>query len=513
MATDLASALGYSKGQKAGTATASCTAAGGERRRVPCNLDYLELQRVPEDGPARTVRLKRGATPSYNASPIVLAPSVSFQIVAPSPYGKNMATEVGVTVFTEADCSSGQHPLVMSSLPNAVPAVATSQSLKFFRDRVDGDQAPYPDFLMLLNCAFGRVARTHTVQALSCGVPVAEKGLSSQRLAALVEVFPADAFKVTLTIPALLLPERFGKVVRGAQTEDWKSRSQRRVDEAGSMARPEYRAFAKDLQRKQIEREKADELATFRTEKQLSASAAPSALATRFEGLEIELSVTDGTRERTANPETILSLIKLIRDAEYRFKQISEWVDGLQLGLGASIEIECQFLVLSLTGEWGYKESSADHRVFMGMRGEVECDVMAVTVTATFGWRALGAADLYVKLTGSGKLSLAASVERTDIGQPLRRRVTPQGKISLQGELIGEVGWTAKVKGGISVDFTTDVSRLQVFSDDGFWGGELAIQRSAVTVSYTASFAGIWDDTDSAEMVQEDKRAHVFTFS
>jgi hypothetical protein len=466
----------FSVTQPGGTATAACSAPPATIVREPCNLEYLEMTRGPadgEDGTAVVVRWQEGVKPRYNASPLVLGARVPLQIVAPSKHGTNKPRKVTFAVHAEATCDSRFHPMAWGyDSMGSADALAPAGQLQFHRPWTIADQLVFPDFLSMLSTLFGS-ARTESylLDASACGVPLDEKGRSSRALQGMVEIFPADTYALKLKIPAfrpkaLQVDRNFGSW----RNDDDAKRAERRLNREVERVRDEAGTSAAD-------RAVSDFLDNW--------------VGERDEGkFQVELTSVDGLRERSADPATVLRLLQMIRDAGDLLRTVSRWISNIQVGWGASLEVDCQFLVADLSIEWGYCESAIDHRVFRRMKGEGELQIMQLDVEGTVGWKLAGAADAYLTLSGSGKIGLSFEVAREGPDDSLGAKIEPEGEVEIELKVTGEIGWLVKMEGKASIVFTADFPECRMRG-----GGDrykITIKHSAAVFTYEASCAGVY---------------------
>jgi hypothetical protein len=512
----------FSARQAPGQATASCAAspAGAAAQRTPCNLQWLQTTRekTGEDHHERVdVRLEPGVSPNLLACPVQLPAHEPLQLIAPSSGKRNTPARVAVTVATQAVCAaSWPHPqLVLEDRSGERVHVGTSATLEFFLP-------PRTGVLGWRDALRRRPPTRYRVQAQSCGVPASANGRSIASLARVIEVYPADQYALSLSLPALK------DIERGKTTERWKSENERRLDAAaeraaadfdkpGSLAQREgysrdwYVESARSFEESAIEIERGVMSAAY-----VHGTRAAPRHAKLVGGAEVSFTITDGNKSLEIDASPLLKLYQLARDAEAQFKAITEWWDGLQIGWGASAKLDCSFLALQAEFTWGYCEVAGDPRVHDRWSGSFSGVLLEGSIALTGGWRLAGVANAVAEIRAEGSIGLQASVESlTPLKAAAEREatLTPTGELTVSAAVRGKLAWTIELSAEVKTTFTADCSAFSLRSEGGPMRGVIVIKRSPVVRSYRARFAGVSQvGEDEATAIEGDDQFAVFSF-
>lgn len=452
----------------------------------------------------RTIEIRKGQLPSRNKGPTLLPPGGCFQVTAPSE-NDNDPKGVDVKVTTEAVCQGGEHPEIQwadaqgSGIKNG-----KSQKLDFYRQPMPGDDVRC-GFFAMLNAVFSQNPVQYPLAVYTCGMPNQAGGGSVERLDAVIEVFPADQFSLDLTIPPLFEPHWGEFKKTSASWETKRDRDDDAIEKAGDAADEWYQAN-EDVMSEITTRGKWRESAEDQTKKELGyVEGVP-------DGVEIELTQTDGRRTLEAPIDDVVKLIKFIRDAEYRFRQIQEWIDTLQVGPGVYFKIGCQFLVVTLSAKWGYTEY-ADDRVFFAYGGAAKIDLIKVELDLKLGFKCMGMADLLFVLNGEGTIGvLVPEFTKETPDDPPHAKVKPEGELKISGGVEGSALWVVKVEGTVEVVFKADTEDFSILTDKGILAGKIILSREPTVAKLTVN-CWLWgSSSDTVELIKEDKELAVFEF-
>jgi len=478
-----------------------------EKKPVPCNLSFLEITAAPtESSGCKSVRngqVRLNQALKRNQSPSLLKNGQVFQITANS--SANEPREVTITVHSEASCGADTHPrLDWSDSEESGLTHKTVRKLKFFREPQPGDTARIGLFAMW-NAAFSHESTTHAIVASSCGVPAASGGAAVASLGAVIEVFPADQYTAEISLPAFLKPDA---LEYSKSSQNWTSardKDKEKIEEAKKLGSEVYEGDAKFMKEAGISRKDIRDFAEEQEKRRIGY------LAEDPPGLKIEISQQDGNRLLKASVDEILNLCRLVRESEYRFKQLQLWFEKLQWGPGVGFKIECQFLILKLSAKWGYKEYT-DDRVFLEYGGSLDLDILKAEAKISAGVRFAGMADAIVFISGEGVLGLTVpEIKKEKPDETVRAHVKPRGELKFSGGVEGTLMWVVQAKGSVSVPFSAETEDLEVFTERGVISGTVVVKREAVVLRYDLSMAGAFSmGGKSDDLVKEDKWSFPF---
>jgi len=412
---------------------------------------------------------------------------------------------VNVKVTTEAICGEGRHPEIQwTDAQGSGSKIGKSQKLEFYRPPMPGDDVRCGLFAMA-NAVFLQKPIRYPIVVSSCGMPNQPGGGSVESLAAIIEVFPADQYSLELSIPPVCEPHWAEFKTTSKSWETKRDREEKKIEEAGDMAEKLYDADQKTMREIATKGEWRDFAENLEKKKLKFVEGNP-------EGLEVKLTQTDGLLILEAPIDDIIKLVKFIRDAEYRFRQLQEWVDKLQVGPGVYFKVSCQFLVTTLSAKWGYTRS-IDDRVFLGYGGSAKIDLIKAELDLKLGVKCMGFADLLLVLKGEGTISiLAPEIAKETPDTPPRAKIKPEGELKIAGGVEGSALWIVKVEGVVEVVFKADTEKFDILTEHAILSGKIVISREPVTVKMSAS-CWLWGSSeDAVELVKEDKELAVFEF-
>ena len=419
----------FSRTQVAGGSTLSCPL----KKAKPCNLTLLKLTEpeavMGEEEGTRVGEIRQGQRRNRGASPVQLAPGGVFQMTAPS--AANEPRELVVDVTTQAVCGAIHPELAVSDSEGVRSVIGTQAKLGFTRPVLDSD----PGLLwVILSSAWNRSPVSYPVSVTTCGVPASGPPVDS--LSAVIEVYPADKFELELELPPLFEPESM-----------------------------QYEESFGDWMTAEEEDDKDDE--------------------SFAEKITVSLTQQDGTRKLEAPIDEIVQLVRMIRSVERKVKEIQDWVEGMQVGPGCSVKVECQFLVGHVKAEWGYTEFT-DDRVFLAYSGSLQLDLMKLSAEFHIGWKCAGLADAYLKVGGEGAISISAVVA---VKTPTQKRpsgsIEPEGEIELSGGVEGAFGWVITASATLNVTFKAELENFKFLTPTRIFGFKVKFSREPTNAEFT----------------------------
>ena len=319
------------------------------------------------------------------------------------------------------------------------------------------------------------------VSAVSCGQPLGASGAVGE-LDATIEVFPGDRYTAEISFPPFMKKD----------VVDWKSdpsvhdKQKEEIEKAKGIADEYYESDKEFMKEAGIKRKDVRDFAEEQKKRQLGYIEGPP------DSWDFKVTHTDGNVISHASTHEILDWLKIIRKAEYRFKQIQLWIDKLQWGPGVQISVDCQFLVMKLSASWGFKEYM-DDRVFFAYKGSVDMDIIKASAKVSAGWKAAGLADALVFFSGEGALGLSVpAIEKEDPDESPKAHVKPRGQLEFAGGLEGTACWVIKAKGQIAITFTAETDDLEVFSERGIISGKVVVKREPVRCTYDLDAGGMF---------------------
>lgn len=484
---------------------------------LPCNLTALSLRELNAEPKGlkgtRSVDYKLAEQRQRNASPVVLRSGFDlFQMTATSK--QQGSRKLVVTAKREVFCSDKHHQGLCIVGPRSSDDYPSgTASLELCRPPMPGDSGFGLGFFAVVNACWQACQNPtrYLVVAQSCGLPTEPAVAPASELRTTIEVFPADKFKLGLTLPPLLKPDvlELDKTSQKwtsdskKKKEDLKAENVRIRSELDSYY-VEQKAFFKEAQITRADlREFADEM---------TKKASGTDDDKYFDQLEVEFSQTDGSRTTSAPIDEVVTLVRCIRNAEWAIKQIDRWMGAATIGPGARFSVACQFLSGSISAEWGRTEY-IDDRVYLAWNVQVELVLLTIDVKIELGWKCMGMADLFVTIGGAGSLSLGASGGATAPDGEPELQLVPEGKVKLSGVISATVMWAVKGSTGLECEFKAHVGDLTFMTETSLLGGEVRISREPVyrVITYSSNVYG-GTNTDRHEVIKGDPNLAKFRF-
>ena len=493
---------GFSRSHPAGSAVHQC-------KSKPCNLMILRLTEQKADcsgrEQVRAVQIQAGHARSGASSPIFLDNGDKFQITAHSQ-ANGEAREVALAVNTEADCTAAVHPLVeYRDWQSSASKVAKNATLKFFRDSMPGDDSMCGLFAML-NAVFQSGTVQYPVSTESCGVPKSQNATGTSLLRTVIEVFPGDEYSAELSFPAFLKPDSLDYT---KATESWttqQDKDKEKIDAAGEEADRIYKSERQFFNEIGSNKAEFRQFAEDQEKRRIGYTDSPP------EGLKVKITQKDGDRVLQADVDDAIKLIRLIRNAEYRLKELNHWIDTLQVGPGVRFKVDCQFLILKLKANWGYTEYT-DERVFMRYSGSADIDIIKAGLDLSLGFKSAGLCDLLLVIKGEGTIGITVpELKKENPDDAPTVNVKPRGELTLSGGVEGTAMWVAKVTGTVQVTFKADTEDLRLLTSDGILSGRIVVSRDKVEGVITASCRVYGTRTGKVTLVKADPNLAHFEF-
>jgi hypothetical protein len=463
---------GFSPTQQAGTPASACPL---KNHTKPCNLQLLRFTEPSADMSGKTgqrvVEIRQNQDPTHRSCPALLNSGGVFQITAHS--AANPPRTVKVEAVTESVCSGATHPeLAALDFGGYHSAIAKQMKLGFSRPPMQGDSGG-SGLWAILNSVFQQSPVDYPISSTTCGQPSSPSATGVPSFSGVIQVFPADVFELEFSLPAILKPESLSFDEKNKGWETIKDQNKKEIKDSGDAASQayksskalqevgsegEFRQFFEDLKKKQLGEEDSK----------------------YYDEITVKLTQKDGTRELEAPTQDIVNIIRAITSAEYAFKQIEDWIDNFQVGLGVSLKMECQFLAGRLSAKWGYTEYM-DDRVFFAYAGAIKIDLIKASVDINAGWKCGGLADAFLFITGEGTISFnVPEIVKESPDEAPKASVKPEGELKLSGGVQGTLGWfiTGTVK--FEVTFKADTEDFRVLCDEGIFSGKAVISREPV---------------------------------
>lgn len=451
---------------------------------VPCNLEMLVMTENDADveSKVRRIEVRKGTLTQRNASPVILATGDTFEITAPSRYGKARKVEFK-PVFSDC-CDQTAHPIQI----NYVEQKSCNLPVEFFNK----NDFKFADlgFFGVLN-TFVRLASDPEIIQISsgsCGLPADNSEPSVSGINSRIAVYPADTLKFELEIPSLNEPDS----LKGKKTTDsWETEQDR--DE--KKAKQEHEATVKQLKEeaRSIYKENKENFGYTGTSiaeyeeffMDVYKSKKGDDDKDYLDKLKINVERVDGSVKDNIHVDGIIKLVRFIRNLEYRTKTISEWSKSIRWGPGASFEFGLSFFAMKISGEAGYKELQDGRVIFAGkIAGTV--DIVSGEVGIKGGAVYAGMADLEVSLKLSGKLSLELDAKKDDFGDT-KGEANVVGEFKGDAKVAGKLLWVVTAEFGADAAYTAKTKDMEFFTKDKLISGKIELSRSKVMANINAS--------------------------
>ncbi len=358
----------------------------------PCGVGRLIVRRdaVDDEEQYQAMEMRWGNTdPSAPGVP-VWRPGFPLQIVAPSSFSPNKPREVEIEADMIGVCSAQAHP--RCAFNDSDVSIGTRRTLKFFRDTELDDWMSFPGIFELLRHLYVGATTPYPIRVDSCGTSGADSPPSSRRVVGLIEVFPADEFELTITSPA-------------AWTKRWRpigARFKKRTD--------------KRKVKKQFHEDNPNE-----------------------NDCEIELTVSDGPRERSVEGSDILESLENAKKVLKALKKVGQWTGMNPVGFSASFVGDVNAIAGEMSLKWAYREVPHSREVYLWASGAISLVLVSAELTGEFAWQILGKAKVYFSLKIEGELGLEGEIERLGPGHS-NTSVKPTGELKGTAELGAKVG-------------------------------------------------------------------------
>ena len=493
----------FSSSQTAGQSTGDCPV------HKPCNLIVLKVVEPHsgcEGGGGRSGEIRMNQKLNREATPVLLGQQDTFQITAPSPL-RNEPRELEISVQSAPACPAKKHPYMRwqesgKDGRKEEEKLTNNVKVSYFRRQLRGDTER--SFFFMLNSAFID-PDIYTITGESCGNPKPLPGVPAPKLVARIEVFPADEFTASFTLPPVSKKDLVDK-----QSKSWeetkKHEQQEELKKAGEKADSDYEnkhsdEFRKEISKQdfhdfEVNREKAK--IGFHEENESDLSSAGNIV----NGLKIKLTQKDGDNSLDANFDDIIKLYRLKTNAIYTMREIYSWIEKCPQPPGASFKIDADFLTGSLSAQWGQKEYT-DNRVFMAIKGKFSLELFKISLDANLGIKAGGLADAFVFLRAEGAITLSASIARDRPDEVAPPQLDVSGEVKVSGGLQGQLMWVVKVQGKVETTFVAETDGLVVFKKHGLLSGSVTLKRDDVTRTVTTSCWLFGESTEKTVLVKE----------
>lgn len=499
-------------GAQASNTTAS--KAGGASAKVaskPCNLELLQLAE-PKGSPqgkdgARHAQFKLPGKLKRRQSPVELrAGQDPFNITATS--ARQGKRKLQFTVQQPVHCGHADHKLLSVVGPGLTKAFAgNSATIELAREPMAGDNGTPMGLWAAVNAGWQacRGPATYTVSAYSCGLPASAKGVPAAVLAGVVKVWPADQYKLTLSIPALLEPSALKLDKASSQ---WTTDKQKEADARTASADAYYQEHKDFLREAGVSRADVRDFVNGMGKKASGEDDEKFA-----DKLKLDFSQTDGQRTLKASIDDAVRLVRAIRSAEYAIKQVDQWLENATVGPGASISVAVQFFSGSISAEWAQTEY-LDDRVYLAWKGSIGIELVKLELKLAIGWRCAGLADLFIELGGEGSLSATGSAACVGPDDAVEFKLTPKGELKLSGMIKAQLMWAVKGETGLECTFKAELDEFRFMQAKGSaLAGKVTIGREPVYRVITYSNR-LWGGTteEKEEVIKADENLAQFSF-
>ena len=423
----------------------NCPKAKSSPKKQPCDFDRVTLKcsHNPADAEDAASQRKKGVVLSrhkglYRHDAAVVrggasSPLLIFNVVAAKhPGGFLDLIRMVIGGGPGYHCSNG-HPHVFVRNRGKVKVHKGLKNVVDYGYRAgrppDLNQSPWT----ILRRSFHPPINEYAVRIVACGIRPA--GYPVRTLYFHVRVFPADRYKIELTIPAAKKQAYAiggGSEIRKAS--EWKTKGLRgqrykeRSVESGSPAAGRSRSNVVRRTRSRDNQQSAVVVTQTRTRsgRQMSRAATHS-LDFQRQGNVYQLDherqrIEGGPEDRrpfsfTVNngeAETSYAASQLLNNI-VQFKRtiqaIKDFVQNFQPQIGWKFTWELEFLAGTIAAEWGYKED-IDHTVFLWGKLTAELTVLSAVVDISFGIE-LWAVTLKVGGSITGTIKFDESIEFT----------------------------------------------------------------------------------------------------
>ena len=461
----------------------------------PCNLQKLEViepagKPLRKDG-ARIADFLRTPERVRAACPVLLRSGTdTLQITGHSE--RQQRRQLNVNAIHQAWCGDPAHKRLRVVGPGLNKEFdGGTASFGLSRTALPTDDGFQDGLWAFINFCYQPdfQPQVYEVHSAACGLPPDARSTPNATLLASIQVYPADEFELKLEIPALKQPE---SCKYESNEGAWRTSEEVHADsyyqsekaflrEQG-ISRHDVRKFVADMAKKESgedDQKFADDI-TF------------------------EFSHTDDRRVTKAPIHDVVKLVRFLREAEHRAAQISDWINGAQIGLGASFSISCQFFAGSISGKWGFVES-LDDRVFYAMEAKLDIDVVKLELKISAGWRCAGLADLFVEFGGAGTLGLSIAVAQRGPDGGIKPSVSPKGELVLTGAIKRSLMWAIKGETGLECTLTPNYENFYFMRDGKALSGYIEIERGAIYKTVTYSCRVFGGTSEKEELRGEDK--------
>ncbi len=493
---------------------------------LPCNLTKLVLRESNAEPQGkegeRRVEFKAIQRTARNESPVSLRSGRdTFQLTAPSKsQGPRRLT---ITSRYEAQCGKENHTgMVVGGDEGAKKYGDNTITLELNRKPLLGDAWLGMGFFTILNACWQACQDPvrYTVESKSCGLPTGAQSAPADNLLAVIELYPADKYRLELSLPALFKPDELSfsdEAGRWKSIEDSKKKNKSKkieklgddVEDAADELR-DTRAYKYAKEYLELEVLKKKNVRSFVEDMKLKLNGKDD--EKYLDQIAIEFTQQDGERLSKAPIQDVVSLVRAMRSAEYRFKELTNWIKAATIGPGVRFSVDCQFLAGSVSAEW-CRQEYIDDRVYLACKAELKLTLIKFDITIQVGWKCAGVADLFIELGGAGNLSISASGAVTGPNDgALKFDLVPEGVAKVHGKIVGSLMWAVKGEVGIECEFKAELKEFAFMSKSSALGGTVRISRGAVHRVITFS-CSLWTSKEQRhEIIPEDPEALLLNF-
>jgi hypothetical protein len=477
----------------------------------PCNLDLMQVTE-PKGSPqgkdgARYAQFKPGGKLKRRQSPVELrAGQDPFHITATS--ARQGKRKLQIAVQQGAHCGHADHKLISVVGPGLTKAYSgNSATIELARQPLAGDNGVPFGLWAAVNAGWQacRGPAHYTISAYSCGLPASAKGVPTATLAGEVQVWPADQYKLSLSIPALLEPSAL-KLDKAS--DNWTTDKQKETDRRNAQADSYFQEHKDFLKEAGVSRKDVRDFVNGMGKK-----ASGEDDEHFVDQLKIDFSQTDGQRTLKASVDDVVKLVRAIRRAEYAIKQVDKWLENATVGPGASFSLAVQFFSGSIAAEWGQTEY-LDDRVYLAWKGSISIELVKLELKLAIGWRCAGLADLFIELGGEGTLSATGSAACVGPDDPVEFKLSPKGELKLSGMIKAQLMWAVKGETGLECTFKAELDEFHFMRAKGSaLSGQVTIGREPVYRVITYSNR-LWGGTteEKEEVIKADENLAQFKF-
>jgi uncharacterized Zn-binding protein involved in type VI secretion len=501
----------------AATQAKTATTAAVIKESKPCDFDVVEIKckHCGKDRKIAGVKFELDAQGKPQGNH-VKSPNKKRPFL-PDRFEVITDDQVTIQISGGPGYHDGKHPTITLTPPAAIggaPVVvhgATSHEFKiaytsgWFEQRLKSGSGL--GFGGLLKQFFYPEPLVYGLRVEACGAR--KQGASFTALSQSIHAYPADIFKISLTLPSLKKVEKQSfsgkegatRVVESSQTvSGFHGDSHMKGDELRTGgATPSYAVKEKvvnqqgGVEQTQKVTQGADGTLAYTDDYKAAKAGDSAAMATTK-----SIKITRDNGDITGSFK-IAEFIDFIANLRAKCMDVVDFIRAIadkSPKIGWSLSYTLELLSGSLEYSWGYKEWSKDHTVYRYWKIEASLTVISCKLELAFGAQLLKAkAQVYGSLSADLKVkaSKEANPDAVGLAASVSAALTPGGEIGVRGALGDWIEVIGKVNAAFEGSTKIDLSPFKwTFKIDLSEGKGTFVAKSKFGLSYEAK-ATLWD--------------------